>query len=393
MVRIGLISYSLYLVHWPIVVYFSYWNSGDLVLIHKVILLIITVISAELMYRHVERKYRFKKDPAGSLGHNYVLKAGLMTVAFMLILVASLKATDGWEWRLFAAESPNNHIQAYECRDEQLTDSFERTCEIGADNHGPANALLIGDSHADQLVTAFDYFGKNNKLKIDVWTYPGCLPLWDTYKIYGFNTASVEARCKELVPEWQKLLKVGRYDYVILAGRWMSLYEPVSYDDSEQTRRDYLVDRLKPQKDVGVSRSLFVERLGKTIEVLHANGTKVVVFSQVPLLARNIQDCNRVPPLMYSEQRVKKRCDADISYASMIDRLTFTDDFIRSLESENTLAIIPSDYLCDKLEERCHTLYGNTLMYRDTDHLSRDGSLMLIKAAEERLSRYMNTGG
>ena len=53
--RIGLTSYSAYLVHWPLVVFYKLAWPGELSLMVAGLLIAVTLILAELMYRFVER--------------------------------------------------------------------------------------------------------------------------------------------------------------------------------------------------------------------------------------------------------------------------------------------------------------------------------------------------
>ena len=62
---IGLISYSLYLWHWPIWVFYrSYINNGTPGVVGAIVLTIASIIIATLSYRYVEQPFRRRRWPA-----------------------------------------------------------------------------------------------------------------------------------------------------------------------------------------------------------------------------------------------------------------------------------------------------------------------------------------
>ena len=312
-----------------------------------------------------------------------------LVLVIMVIPAVHMALTDGWAWRVSESGMPDSEVSAYKCRDSKVSPEYERRCTVGAVIQGPARVLLVGDSHANQLITAADFIGKKSNLKVDVWTFPGCPPLWGVYKIYGANSAKIQEICKDLVPKWEKTMTGGGYDYIIIAGRWMSLYESTVYGNTN-IHRDYLVDRYNPIVDSEVSRQLFRTRMAMTVEKIHSNNAKVIIFSQVPLLGRNIQDCNNVPDYIFSDRKIKERCDGNVTYDDAMGRLKYTNEVIQGLASENTLVVIPSDYLCSHSEKKCNTVVSKDLIYKDMDHLSRRGSLLLARHFGRDVVEFLN---
>ena len=58
---IGLISYSLYLVHWPMISYFKYVLINEISLIMKLIIIILSILTSFLIYKFIEIPFRNKK--------------------------------------------------------------------------------------------------------------------------------------------------------------------------------------------------------------------------------------------------------------------------------------------------------------------------------------------
>ena len=59
MVWIGLISYPLYLWHWPLLVFFAIIKFGPLTLLERELILLASVLLAWMTYRFVEKPFRF----------------------------------------------------------------------------------------------------------------------------------------------------------------------------------------------------------------------------------------------------------------------------------------------------------------------------------------------
>ena len=250
--------------------------------------------------------------------------------------------------------------------------------------------LFIGDSHAHNLIPPLDWLGKKYNLRVDVWVHYGCPPLWGTYKVFGDNNRIRRERsCKRTVPKWEKEIASGKYDYVALASRWTILYESTNYGEMN-VRRDFLVDRENPALDIKSSRELFVSSLNKTVEKILSSGARAIIFSQYPEIGKEIQDCNMVPPYLYSDKHIEARCANNVSYENIMKRHGFTDTTIRNLASENVLSIIPSDYFCDHVKKTCSTIMDNILLYKDTNHLSRNGSLLLGMMIEEKFAEFLS---
>jgi len=83
-VFVGLISYSLYLWHWPVLVFAEYWTIERLPLVHRVLLLLGSIGLAALSWKFVETPFRqrtvFKTRPQ-------VFAFASISAAFLLLLV------------------------------------------------------------------------------------------------------------------------------------------------------------------------------------------------------------------------------------------------------------------------------------------------------------------
>jgi len=264
-VRIGLISYFLYQMHWPVFVFYKYWKFAPLSLFEKFMLIVISFILAELMYRYIEQAFRVSRVAHNESTPLKFLVSSAVCVAFLSIPTVHAMNNNGWEWRLNGGEIAGSEAAAYNCHDRKEISKTESRCTLGADIIGQAEVLLIGDSHAEHLVTGIDYLGNKYNLKVDVWTHYDCPPIWGTYVMKKFGRQHWRATCKQKVTQWEREISSGKYRYIILAGRWINLYELEGYGQSK-IRTRFLVDSEKPVMDASVARALFSSKLRATVE-------------------------------------------------------------------------------------------------------------------------------
>lgn len=387
-VRFGLISYSLYLVHWPMWVFYSYWKRLPVMTYQALMVLVVAIGTAFLMHRYIERPFRVHGHAAPWPSGPRFFTGTAMVVALIVIPALHAWQTGGWNWRAPEPLLADVALADMNCR-RAGGRSYEVLCEIrAADRTGP-RVLVIGDSHADHLETAMRYLAARHRFDVDFWTHRGCPPLAGSFRLYGEESPPYEETCRSLTPRWMAAIDTGVYDIVVLAARWMSLFESEHYA-GEILRRDYLADRLAPVADTEMARALFDERLRETLQRIHRSGAAAVVFSQVPLLGRDIEACSDESWLFGTDAPLAERCDPGVDYAQQLARLRFTDSVIRSVAGPATLTIVYSDWLCGRQAGQCATVIQGRGLYRDTHHFGDEGSYLLALEYEDLLADFLH---
>ena len=77
---IGLMSFSLYLWHWPILVYFKYYYISEVSFLTKFLSFIFVIILSSLSYYLVEKKFRYE----------YSIKKTFYSLSLLLVLILGL---------------------------------------------------------------------------------------------------------------------------------------------------------------------------------------------------------------------------------------------------------------------------------------------------------------
>lgn len=222
-IGVGLVSYSMYLLHWPVIVmYHSYfgempdWGAGALIFVG-------VSLGSYLMYLFVEQPFR--GEAAARMSHAYVGFLGAMGALVLIVAAAIVWTQDGWPGRygsnvveLQAINSEQRIARAAALRREchlQGTDQRHinrlrvETCL--APGQAQPNVLIIGSSYAaDDGVVLARAFRRVHWMQM---TSPGCVPV-----------PSVEQRtpaCRIISEHLGDAFEAGlRPDYVVLSHNW-----------------------------------------------------------------------------------------------------------------------------------------------------------------------------
>jgi peptidoglycan/LPS O-acetylase OafA/YrhL len=100
MVGIGLISYSLYLAHWPIIVFYDYATMQPLGTSGRLGIVLVSLLIGWLMYRYVETPFR-KRDLGASVSYAPRTWVAITVISVLLLLLPATHAwrEGGWLWR------------------------------------------------------------------------------------------------------------------------------------------------------------------------------------------------------------------------------------------------------------------------------------------------------
>ncbi len=219
---IGLISYSLYLWHWPVAVisrYAAFWYGWDPDLkAHKLAVLALSFAAAVLSWHFVERPFRQRPYRLGSAA---VLSASGATMAALVAAALVVQPLSQRFWQL--PESAQRVLATLDYRPANA----KRSCFLNpktndlrffdqanclAVSNTKENWLLIGDSHAADLWTGLSEV--NPEINLMQGTGSGCKPLLD---IGG------ERRCIELMRFlFTDFIPKHRFDVILLSARWGS---------------------------------------------------------------------------------------------------------------------------------------------------------------------------
>ena len=212
MVWIGLISYPLYLWHWPLLVFFAIIKFAPLTLLERGLIVGLSFALAWLTYRFVELPLRF--------GRPSPLKIAGLCAAMVLIATAGgiVVQGDGFDFRLPAeiramANVPTQAAQwrVHECLlDLSHEMSFANSC---VDRDRRPLILVWGDSTAGALMPGLRKAQESNSFGIAQFTSSSCGPTLNT------DMADVP-NCRAINDKVLSLAREIKPDIVLLHSTW-----------------------------------------------------------------------------------------------------------------------------------------------------------------------------
>jgi len=234
LVWVGLLSYSAYLWHWPLLALYRY-GYGEIGLPQAIALFTATMVLAWLSYRFVELPARRSTATALRLiVQQYVVPgAGIVLVALCTMYpvpVGALSAhTDAYRQRLAHLREVTTPAVsfAWTCQHQWMRprDTVDPRCVLGAPGSGEPRAILWGDSNAAHYIGMIEAFAKRSGFRFRNLEIPSCPPLRSDARPF------VEPRLQRACADSLRIVVpvVDRFDVVIMAASWSS-YALVSED-------------------------------------------------------------------------------------------------------------------------------------------------------------------
>ncbi|MFC3442623.1 acyltransferase family protein [Sphingobium rhizovicinum] len=335
LVGVGLISYSLYLWHWPLIVFTEYATDAPLAGATRIMVVAAALIAAILSWRFVERPFRdARRVPAGM-----VFRFTGVAMALLCIASLSLIAMGGWPSRF----APPVLAQMAGQRDfaptrKQCHDTYMRgaaPCVLGAAMR--PDAMLWGDSHGVELAYALSLQAKAQGQALVERTTSSCPP------VLGYDTK--DARCAAAN---RAALAAIRADpglrRIYLAAFWAN----GEFDDPA-----------------------FIAKLDRTIAALRALGRDVVLIGPVPPQPFD------VPRRLAHLARAGAVTDAQGVKRAWVDARTV---HLRALfsrwQAQGVRLIDPVAALCDA--RSCAIERDAKPLYFDSHHLSVAGAKWVV---------------
>lgn len=347
LVFIGVISYSLYLWHWPILVYYQNWLVRRKIdLTSGCLLLLLIFILAFLSWKFIETPVRQK-----SLFKKHTVLWGTVACSFGIFL-------------LFI-----NNFKFVAFYDEKYTCTRASTLEstVQQPKHG---ILLLGDSHAGHLHSVMRLL--SNEYQVACMQYG--LPLYQTY-----NDSESQKEIQEKKAVYQNFvpfLQKNTYDTAIIAYRYD--YRVRGVDIVKKASVLYPLKSLESKEQDPYL--VLYKALKDTVRLLKENGVKEIYFiDSLPQASANVpQSSNTLARLFgYSTEKVNKYLGE--SFARYEERVAPTKAVLQQLAQEDTHVHVlePAPFFAGSSHEGYDVVDEEHAFYYDDDHISVEGALKL----------------
>jgi len=373
-VAIGLISYSLYLWHWPLLAFARYYFDRPLRSTELATVLGASLLAAVATYRYVEQ-------PARRLSFNLaprLVGAAVLSLGAIALVGQQIYKSRGWTFNLDPeirrldriSRTKNNYRNS--CSGAQTLSRTDEACTFGPPrSSGSYDMVIIGDSHADHYTPAMSVLARQAGLSGRQVSVGRCLALFGYHEMTG--TPVQQAACRALRDGVVHFVDNNpRLQLAFLAHHWSSYAGKTIWQDVEPI---YLFG--SPHDQASAQRSLEVLRqsLEQTIDFLTGRGIHVVLLGEVPLHDHD--------PIKCIAAAIKQGLGAQgcrVALKVVQQRVGTTNRMLAELAKrrENVSFFSPLDSMCD--EAWCSPLVDGVYMYRDRMHLNRIGAEHLARS-------------
>lgn len=222
MVFIGLISYSLYLWHWPLIAYLTYLEIPvDLPV--GALLIAVSIGLSWLSWRYVEVPFRragASWDFSRVFVRRFALPAsGLAAIAVLSVVFNGFPQRFGPQVSALEAMTqnrPNEIRRGCHVTNALYSTGPDDSCRLGA-KKAVLDGIMIGDSFANHFTGMVDLLAKPDNLSIMDYTMDSCPP------IPGYNadmSPVYAAHCEKRNDRVFRLIEQNKYPYVVMAAIW-----------------------------------------------------------------------------------------------------------------------------------------------------------------------------
>lgn len=353
MVFVGLISYSLYLWHWPVMALLRYRLVREPTQVEMGLALVVIAALAILSWRFVERPFRagFTDRRIWQFSAGGLAAAGVVAAVFIM-----------------AGGFPDRFPRAVVALNEDTGRTFKcpltrmemfggtRACDIDdrANSVNDADVVLWGDSHAQMYAPAFrKALGKRHGIVAHIYS---CAPVKSTDICQG--------RQKELYDA----LVASQSKTILMAQNWDVARDEVGETLGRDTRPDEKF-------------AMAIARMRQTVAGLHAAGKNVILITPVPRPGFNV-------PSTISRERAFFGHSVHPESISHADYLREFGPIVAAMEQEARLPgveVLRIDRTICRTG-RCPFVVGDVAAFSDLGHLSLDYAATLTRPFVDALA-------
>jgi peptidoglycan/LPS O-acetylase OafA/YrhL len=373
LVWVGLISYSLYLWHWPILAFIRIGlDSVVLPMEIAVFAVALSVAMAWLSFHVVERPFRV--HPSRGFDRREIFAASVFSLAIVAGAGGILHVTEGLPARL--PEKVTAIAAFAEDENDRRAECFNRSADMGLCSIGVASEedrtidfLFWGDSHADAMMPGMDkaarLSGKSGKFA----ARHACPPILGIQRLSNGEACT---RFNESVLSWLE----SRPDVpvVVLGARWTLSVEGSRYrgEAGKGVNLEWIGDSMT-HPGVTDNAALIEAGLNATVTEILATGRKVILLGPIPEIGQNVPKAHARHALFGWTSPPSLTQDEFEVRAGRTEQILI--ELAQKLEGVRYLSL--SAVFCNA--DRCKTTNADGLpLYVDDDHINQTAALSLL---------------
>lgn len=377
LVFIGLISYPLYLWHWPLLSFAHLVEGRSPGPEVRGALMALALVLAWLTYVLVERPIRFgghRRVWAWALAGALLVVGGVGAFTYGQAGVPSRAVAKRVEAYTGSVVRTSREKECFE-----IPYAYKRAegwnCLLG-DSGRPPGIMVYGDSHALSMIPVLDQYGKDVQVGIAFAGTSGCPPLLGIQSLRGEANMALH-NCQKLNDRVFDFVREQGIRRVLLISRW-------TYYTGGETRPDQrnpISMDVRRDDSLAFARESFIFGLRKTVEAYRRIGVKVYLMSDVPQ-----QEVGPIAALKLSGLDVNRVNEHAVSRQQHDKDQAWVRQRLAEMKALGATVLDFDDIVCEP-GGVCPLAAGGRSLYFDSDHLSVQGAMALYEGVRSGLAQ------
>lgn len=376
--KIGLISYSLYLWHWPVYTLSTYLRGGYSGLFESLLWMGVAFGLAWLSWRFVEQPVRHARNLRGQTVFAGMALGSAAALAFggYLFVKDGLPTRFGPEARVHIAATGDflqDWSRCYIAEDLPL-DGLE-VCPIGPE--GDPRVLVWGDSHVRAMKEGLDLAAHEAGVPGIILWRAGCPPLFGVRKIESAATLAQDTACTQAnLQIKQALRRLDSLDAVLLIGRWSYYATGQGLGANARDRITLHPTEAPLSTDTGQAQ-LLIKAAAATVAELSQVVDHVLVLRQPPEIPLyDSRDAAREAAHARLPLAAKPETRASVPRDAIVLRSALSDAPWLPLATSGAITFLDTwPFFCT--QNLCSAIQQNQGQYFDNNHLTNSAAIRI----------------
>ncbi len=375
-VGIGLISYSLYLWHYPVFAFGRLMLHTEIV--DKFLWIVITFILAIAGYFCIEKPFR-NRNAINIKVFLVTLFISIATIVFVLVIfIYNSGFSERFGYMQDALKQSNRQWlsqNGQKCHSGGggRTPAFplSESCSF-INNENAKTVVLIGDSHAATFENHIKKLADNLNLNYIQFTNAGC------NHIVGLQGGLCESRSQEILIELKKL----NNPIVIYSSRIPLRIEQEPFDNKEGDREANF--RPRPAEYLA-NQPIIIDKIQSGLNHIAKLSTALVLIYPVPEQGFHVRD--KLAPISNRLKNPESFPVITTRYDVFRSRTAKSYEALDDLDADNIIRVYPEKIFCDSLSNACMVAEKTNIYFASDNHLSPLGAEKVVSSFAKQIER------
>lgn len=382
----GLISYSLYLWHYPIFAFAEYTGFIEKYFLSKFFLILLTIILSIFTFYFIEKKFR-KKNVKFSKIFIIIILIYIFNLAFLSIVIFKNGLKERFPELIIKIDSEKQIYNSLKNKSGNSCLGYYY-CDFGPKSS--KKIFIIGDSHMATISLDLHQKLKERNYEFIPLTVEGCY-FFTHFDQFNNRYNKIQKRCS--ASEMQKrlaLIKENPNSIIIIGGNLPYHLSGISYDNyllgNLNREFDYIIKKIDYNENIPLN---IQENLSQTIINL-SQTNKIIIVYPYPEISFSVKEKIRHKFFLGNENinNILKNNLFYEPYKNYKLRAKKAIDLLNSIKGRNIYRVYTDQLICDTIiKEGCVTNNDKNIFYSDTHHPSYEASRMINNLILDKINQ------